>query len=107
MSKTVGLLAIVCICALAASAAPPQEADVQGMYEGTWKDGGKEGKLTARVVALGKQEYQVLAVQHLGGEKTQKVELKGKTDGDKTSPHFDEIDNIIFVVIVLSRNITD
>ena len=76
------LTALALACAVAISAAPREEIDVQGMYEGTWKDGGKEGKLEARVVALGNQEYQVFAVRHLDGGKTEKVELKGKTDGD-------------------------
>jgi len=76
------LTALALACAVAVSAAPREEIDVQGMYEGTWKDGGKEGKLEARVVALGKQEYQVFAIQHLAEGRTEKVELKGKTDGD-------------------------
>ena len=29
-------LALACACTAAALAAPPNEADVQGMYEGTW-----------------------------------------------------------------------
>ena len=77
---------MVCAClalaALALAGAPP-EAEVQGMYEGTWKTGAGEGKLVARVVALGANAYKVFAIQHLPDDKTAKAEMDGKLDGDK------------------------
>ena len=82
MDRTpLAMVVLACTAALA-WAAPPQEADVQGMYEGTWKAGGGEGKLEARVMALGKQAYKAFVIRHLNDKKTEKAELNGKTDGD-------------------------
>jgi len=75
----VGVLAGLC------AAAPPQEIDVQGMYTGAWEAGAQEGALEARVVATGDNGYQVFAIQHLPDKKTQKVELKGKAQGDQVT----------------------
>ena len=70
------------VLATAAWAAAPDQAAVQGLYQGTWTSGGAEGKLTARVVALADHAYKVLAIQGLADGKTKKVELKGSTAGD-------------------------
>ena len=76
-------LTLVCVGALAATAwaGAPKEIDVQGLYQGTWKDAGKEGKLEARVVAMGDRTYKILAIQQVGAER-KSVELDGKTVGD-------------------------
>jgi len=65
-----------------AVAAPPPEAQVQGLYEGKVKDGQDELKLEARVVAQGKGTYKVLIRQMLKDNKIAHVELTGKTTGD-------------------------
>jgi hypothetical protein len=59
-------------------AAPPPEAEVQGLYEGAVKD----VKFEARVIAMGKEAYKIYLRQDLGGGKVGKVELDGKTEGD-------------------------
>jgi len=66
----------------AALAGPPPEAAVQGLYEGTCKDGTGERKVEARVVACGRGTYKVFLRQLLGESKVAKVELDGKTKGD-------------------------
>lgn len=76
--------AVACMCVVAAAlAGAPPEAEVQGMYEGTWKTAAGQGKLVARVVALGKNTYKVFAIQHLDGGKTAKVEMDGKLEGEQ------------------------
>ena len=76
--------AVACTCAAAvALAGAPPEAEVQGMYEGTWKTAAGQGKLVARVVALGNNTYKVFAIQHLDGGKTAKAEMDGKLDGER------------------------
>jgi hypothetical protein len=62
-------------------AAPPPEAEVQGLYEGTGKDGTGEFKLEVRVVGQGKGTFKVLARQSRRADLT-RVELTGKTAGD-------------------------
>jgi hypothetical protein len=59
-------------------AAPPPEAEVQGLYEGAVKD----VKFEARVIAMGKDAYKIFLRQDLGGGKVGKVELEGKAEGD-------------------------
>jgi len=58
--------------------APPPEAEVQGLYEGTLKDSTCE----ARVVALGKDVYKIYVRQIPADGKGIKAELDGKADGD-------------------------
>ena len=60
-----------------AFAAPP-EAEVQGFYEGTFKD----ARIEARVVALGKEAYKIYVRQTPADGKGIKAELDGKVDGD-------------------------
>lgn len=62
---------------LLAASAPP-EAEVQGLYEGTFKD----VKFEARVIALGKDAYKIYVRQALADGKVGKVELDGKAEGD-------------------------
>ena len=83
MRKALWMLTLVWVGALAATAwaGAPKEIDVQGLYQGTWQDGGKEGKLEARIVAMGDRNYKILALQHEGAER-KAVELDGKTVGD-------------------------
>ena len=66
----------------AAFAAAPQEAAVQGIYEGACKDAKGEQKIEARVVAWGKGTYKVFVRQPLAEGKVAKVELDGKTEGE-------------------------
>jgi len=66
----------------AAFAAAPQEAAVQGIYEGACKDAKGEQKFEARVVAWGKETYKVFVRQPLAEGKVAKVELDGKTEGE-------------------------
>jgi len=61
-----------------ALAAAPAEVEVQGLYEGTCKD----GKIEARVVAQGKGDYRVYIRVDQGGGKLAKVVLDGKTAGE-------------------------
>jgi hypothetical protein len=69
----------VCLGWLAvAFAGAPAEIDVQGLYEGSCKD----GKIEARVVAQGKGVYKVYIRVDEGGGKLAKVVLDGKTAGD-------------------------
>ncbi len=65
-----------------AFAAAPKEADVQGIYEGTWKDSKGECKIEARVVAMGKQTYKVYVREGIGLDAKAAAELDGKTDGE-------------------------
>jgi hypothetical protein len=67
----------------AALAAAPKEEDVQGLYEGTFKDAKGSGKIEARVVALGKQAYKVFVRDVLPDKTVAKTELDGKTEGEK------------------------
>ena len=62
--------------------AAPDEAKVQGLYEGFCKDAKGELKLEARVVAQGNGTYKVLVRKIAHDGKITRVELKGVTDGD-------------------------
>jgi hypothetical protein len=64
-----------------AAAAPPPEAQVQGLYEGA-VHGAAGKKLEVRVVAQGGGTYKVLMRQMLKDNKIVRVELTGKTSGD-------------------------
>lgn len=65
-----------------ARAAPPPEAEVQGLYEGTCRDATGSSKLEARVVAQGKGTYKVLVRRFLADERIARIELAGRTAGD-------------------------
>ncbi len=69
------------ILAFCAAALGPEEIQVQGLYEGTL---GKD-KVEARVVALGNAAYKVHLRLPLEGGKVEKIELDGRTEGDKVS----------------------
>ncbi|HEY3320287.1 MAG TPA: DUF1080 domain-containing protein [Planctomycetota bacterium] len=62
-------------------AGAPNEALVQGLYEGTLKD----GKLEVRVVGQGDGKYRVLVRNDVGGGKIEKAELWALTAGDEVS----------------------
>ena len=75
------LTAFVIASALLAGAvlaAAPSEETVQGLYEGACKD----GKVEARVVAMGKGTFKVFVRPMAAEAKGCRAELDGKTDGD-------------------------
>jgi len=74
--KLICLLGLLSICPVLAFAAP-DEAVVQGLYEGTSKD----AKVEARVVAQGNGDYNLLLRQEFAG-KVDSAKLEGKTDSD-------------------------
>jgi hypothetical protein len=61
-------------------AAPPTEAEVQGLYEGAIGN----GKAEVRVVALGKSAFKAFVRKTVDG-KVEKCELAGKIEGDAAS----------------------
>lgn len=66
-------------------AAPPQEKDVQGLYEGQISSPAVSMPVEVRVVATGKQQYQMLVREVLaeGAEgEPRKFSIAGKTEGD-------------------------
>jgi len=65
-----------------ALAAPPPEAEVQGLYEGTCRGAGAETKIEARVVAMGNNTYKMLVREGIGITSKPKAELDGKAQGD-------------------------
>jgi len=66
-----------------ALAAASSEQTVQGIYEGAWKDAKGSHKIEARVVACGKQAYQVFVREVLQDKTVAKAEMEGKTEGEK------------------------
>jgi len=78
------LLAGVALMGVALAGAP-NEADVQGLYEGTGKDAKGEFKLEVRVVAQGSGNYKVFVRQFLAGDKIARAELAAKTAGEAVS----------------------
>jgi hypothetical protein len=79
-------LSVACV-ALAgiAFAAEPKEIDVQGIYEGSWKDAKGEGKLEVRVVAMGKKACKVFVREGIGEKSAAKLEMDGTTAGGDVS----------------------
>jgi len=63
-------------------AAAPDEAVVQGLYEGTCTDASGNSTLEARVVAQGNGTYKVLARRDAAKKNITKIELSGKTEGE-------------------------
>ena len=61
------------------AAKPPAEAEVQGLYEGTWKDSVGSTDAEVRVVAMGKGTFKLLTRRELAG-KIVRAEIDGKTD---------------------------
>ncbi len=71
------------VCLGIALAGAPDEAAVQGLYEGSCKsDSGVECKLEVRVVAQGKGEYKVFIRETLPDGKLVKVNGEAKAEGD-------------------------
>ena len=56
---------MIMLSATLALAAPPQEAVVQGLYEGVWKDAGGSLPAEVRVVALGDKKFALMARRKL------------------------------------------
>ena len=83
--KKLALAFATFLAVVPAVAAPPPEAQVQGLYEGVIQDGGNEIKLEARVVAQGGGTYKVLLRRIAKDNKVTRVELAGKTTGDTVS----------------------
>ena len=67
---------------VAALAAAPEEKDVQGLYEGTYTEGGAAHKVEARVVATGDGGYTLLVREPMPGGTVATYEFTGKTEGD-------------------------
>jgi len=66
-----------------ALAAAPEEADVQGLYEGVCATGGAKLNVEARVVATGDRKYDVfLREMAASGETKALGKIEGKTEGD-------------------------
>jgi len=65
-----------------ALAGAPDEATVQGLYEGACKDAKGEHKIEARLVAQGNKSYKLYVRQELGDGKLCKVVLDGATGAD-------------------------
>jgi len=82
MSRKAFVLVALLWTFAAAFGGAPDEALVQGTYEGRWEDGDK-GKLEANVIAYGQGTYKVHMTQHLKEERTAKIDLDGKTKGEK------------------------
>ncbi len=61
------------------AAKPPAEEEVQGLYEGSWKDSAGSADAEVRVAAMGKGTFKLLARRELGGEIV-RAEVDGKTD---------------------------
>lgn len=68
-----------------ATAEPPGEGAVQGLYEGKWN--GAEAEV--RVVALGKGTYRLMARREAGGE-VKRGEVDGRTDKESGAVTFGE-----------------
>ncbi|MGA2500294.1 MAG: DUF1080 domain-containing protein [Tepidisphaeraceae bacterium] len=75
------LIACVALASFA-FAEPPKQEEVQGLYEGTFKDARGEHKLEVRVVAAAAGAYKVLIRQSLPENKVAKTTLAAKPDGD-------------------------
>ena len=73
------LLFLPILAALAATAKPPTEEEIQGLYEGSWKDAAGSAETEVRVVAMGKGTFKLLARRKLDG-KIARAEVDGKTD---------------------------
>ncbi|MBT3567600.1 MAG: hypothetical protein HN494_02040, partial [Opitutae bacterium] len=63
--KTVLLLPFLASFAIAK---PPTEENVQGLYEGSWKDATGSADTEVRVVAMGKGTFKLLARRKLDGK---------------------------------------
>jgi hypothetical protein len=82
MAGIVSLLVIGANNGGVARGAPPSEAEVQGLYEGTGSDAAGEFKIEARVVAQGDGHYNVFVRKRQGEDNLVRAELKAKTEGD-------------------------
>ena len=78
--RSVLCLIVGCVAFLGiALAGEPKEVEVQGLYEGSCKDAKGEGKLEARVVAMGKKVYKVFLRDGIGEKSTARLEMDGTT----------------------------
>ena len=76
---------MIMLSATLALAAPPQEAVVQGLYEGVWKDAGGSLPAEVRVVALGDKKFALMARRKLADGTIDRAEIPGKIDGEQVA----------------------
>lgn len=75
-------IALSIVPARPAITAPPDEAVVQGLYEGAWQDAAGALPAEVRVVALGGRKFTLMARRRLADGRIERAEISGKTDGD-------------------------
>lgn len=73
---------LACSATLAMAAAPDQ-AIVQGLYEGTWKDAAGTLPVEVRVVALADKKFTLLARRKLADGGIERAEIPGTTVGEQ------------------------
>jgi len=78
-------LVMIALSATLAVAAPPQEAAVQGLYEGVWKDAGGSLPAEVRIVALGNKKFALMARRKLPDGTIERAEIPGKIDGEQVA----------------------
>jgi len=83
--NTIPCLVAVMLVFVRLAVGAPDEAVVQGLYEGTCKDANGEQKLEVRVVAQGNGTYKVLVRKIAGDGKISRIELAGSTEGETVS----------------------
>ncbi len=76
---------MIVLSATLALAAPPQEAVVQGLYEGVWKDAAGSLPAEVRVVALGDKKFALMARRKLADGTIDRAEIPGKIDGEQVA----------------------
>ena len=83
--RNISSIAAMVLSATLALAAPPQEAAVQGLYEGVWKDAGGSLPAEVRVVALGDKKFALMARRKLADGTIERAEIPGKIDGEQVA----------------------
>jgi len=76
---------MIVLSATLALAAPPEEAVVQGLYEGVWKDAAGSLPAEVRVVALGDKKFALMARRKLADATIDRAEIPGKIDGEQVA----------------------
>ena len=76
---------MIVLSATLALAAPPEEAVVQGLYEGVWKDAAGSLPAEVRVVALGDKKFALMARRKLADGTIDRAEIPGKIDGEQVA----------------------
>jgi len=85
MRNTCSVAVMFVLSATFALAAPPQDADVQGLYEGVWKDAGGSLPAEVRVVALGDKKFALMARRKVADGTIERAEIPGKIDGEQVA----------------------